>query len=229
MNHEGKSNRQRMQTLSSQPPNHLSQQTRKIAVFAILLFALSGLISGFAVGAFTHAKSRTSGTTTTGSQTTPVGQITRITNPNMHPIRMGDPVVTQIKSFQKADGSTLYTFTAHAVDTSIDRHQGKQIYAPGITCKLWLQSIPGNNFVDLPIERLRKIDIQEPLTADEIPDALIFSPGVAQIQSTDSNGQVTWNYEISPSVNPGSYYLVVLMDWQGQYSNWSWRYVSITK
>lgn len=217
-----------MQTLTRQHPNPINQQTRKIAVFAVLLFALSGLISGFAVGAFVHSKQRGVGKTPAGSGTTPVGQITRITNPDIHPLRMGDPVVTQIKSFQKADGSTLYTFTAHAVDTSIDRHHGKQIYAPGITCKLWLQSIPGNNFVDLPIEKLRKIDIQQPLTDDEIPDALIFSPGVSQIQSTDSNGQVTWSYRISPSLNAGSYYMVVLMDWQGQYSNWSWRYVSIT-
>jgi hypothetical protein len=219
-----------MQTLSSQPPNHISQQTRKIAVFAVLLFALSGLISGFAVGAFMHSKPRGTATTPPSSGTTPVTQITRTTNPSMHPVKMGDPVVTQINYSQKADGSTLYTFTTHAVDTSIDRHHGKQIYVSGITCKLWLQRLPGtdSNIVDLPIERLRKMDIQQPLTGDEILDALIFSPGVSQIQSTDSNGQVTWNYQVSPSVNPGQYYLVVLMDWQGQYSNWSWRYVTIT-
>jgi hypothetical protein len=219
-----------MQTLSSQPPNRISQQTRKIAVFAVLLFALSGLISGFAVGAFVHTKPGTrTGTPTSGSGTTPVGQITRTVNPTIHPVRMGDPVVTQINSFEKADGNTLYTFTAHAVDTSIDRHHGKQIYASGITCKIWLQRIPGENAVGLPLERLKRMDIQEPLTGDEIPNALTFSSGASQIQTTDSNGQVTWNYNISTSVDPGQYYLVVLMDWQGQYSNWSWRFVTITK
>ncbi len=218
-----------MQTLSSQHPNRIGQQTRKIAVFAILLFALSGLISGFAVGAFVHSKPRGSGTTPTSSRTTPVTQITRTVNPTIHPVRMGDPVVTQINSFEKADGSTPYTFTAHAVDTSIDRHHGKQIYASGITCKIWLQRIPKGNSVDLSLERLRRMDIQEPLTGDEIPDALTFSSGALQIQPTDSNGQVTWNYNISNSVNPGTYYLVVLMDWQGQYSNWSWRFVTITR
>lgn len=141
---------------------------------------------------------------------------------------MGDPVVTQINSFEKADGSTPYTFTARAVDTSIDRHHGKQIYASGITCKIWLQHIPGDT-VALPLERLKRMDIQEPLTGDEIPNALAFSSGVSQIQPTDSNGQVTWNYNISTSVDPGQYYLVVLMDWQGQYSNWSWRFVTITR
>jgi hypothetical protein len=219
-----------MQTLSSQHPNPINQQTRKIAIFAILLFALSGLISGFAVGAFTHSKPRISGTTTPASSgTTPVTQITRTINPTMHPEQLGDPVVTHMDYREIADGSTPYTFTSHAVDQSIDRHHGKQIYASGITCKLWLQRIPAGNFVDLPGERLRKLEIQEPLTGDEIHDALIFSPGVSQIQSTDANGQVTWQYNVSTSVNPGDYYLVVLMDWQGQYFDWSWRYVTITR
>jgi hypothetical protein len=221
-----------MQTISSQHPNNLNPQTRKIAVIAILLFALSGLVSGFAVGAFVHPKAKTgttTGTTPTGSGTTPITQITRTTSPTMNPIRMGDPVVTQISTFEKANASTPYIFTAHAVDTSIDNHRGKQIYASGITCKLWLQHIPAGNFVDLSIDRLRKMDIQESLTSDEIPGALIFAHGVSQIQLTDSNGQVTWNYTVATSVNPGSYYLVVLMDWHGQYSNWSWRFVTIPK
>jgi hypothetical protein len=48
-----------MQTLSSQYPHNINQQTRKIAVVAIILFAISGLISGFAVGAFVHPKTQT--------------------------------------------------------------------------------------------------------------------------------------------------------------------------
>jgi hypothetical protein len=229
MNHEEKSRIQSMQTLSRQHPNPINQQTRKIAFFAILLFALSGLISGFAVGAFVHSKPRGSGTTPTSSKTTPVAQITRTVNLTIHPRRLGDPVVTQANSFEKADGSTPYTFTAHAVDASIDRHHGNQVYASGITCKIWLQRIPGDNTVSLPQERLKKMDIQEPLTGDEIPNALTFSSGASQIQPTDSNGQVSWNYNISPSVDQGQYYLVVLMDWQGQYADWSWRFVTITK
>jgi hypothetical protein len=221
-----------MQTISSQHPNNVNQQTRKIAVVAILLFALSGLISGFAVGAFLHPKTQTGtgpGTGIIGSKTTPTTPVTRTTVPTINPVRMGDPVVTQISTFQKANASTTYIFTAHAVDTSIDKHHGKQIFASGITCKLWLQHIPGRNFVDLSIERLSKMNIQGPLTGDEIQGALIFAPGVSQIQTTNANGQVSWNYTVANSVNPGSYYMVVLMDWQGQYSNWSWRYVSISK
>jgi hypothetical protein len=221
-----------MQTASSQYPNNVNQQTRKVAVIAILLFALSGLISGFAVGAFVHPKARTgagTGTGTTGSKSTPIAHATQTTVPNINPIRMGDPVVTQISTYEKSNVTTQYKFTANAVDASIDKHHGKQIYASGITCKLWLQHIPAGNFVDLSLERLRRMDIQGPLTGDEIPGALILAPGESQIQTTNSNGQVSWNYTIATSVDPGAYYLVVLMDWQGQYSNWSWRYVSISK
>jgi hypothetical protein len=221
-----------MQTVSSQYPNNVNQQTRKVAVIAILLFALSGLISGFAVGAFVHPKAQTvtgRETGTTGSKSTPIAHATQTTVQTINPIRMGDPVVTQISTYEKSNATTPYIFTANAVDASIDKHHGKQIYTSGITCKLWLQHIPGGNFVDLSLERLRKMDIQGSLTGDEIPGALIYAPGVTQIQTTNSNGQVTWNYTVASFVETGAYYLVVLMDWQGQYSNWSWRYVSISK
>jgi hypothetical protein len=222
-----------MQTVSRQHSNNVNQQTRKIAVVAIILFALSGLISGFAVGAFVHSKAQpgtgTGISSNTGSKSTPITQVTHSPVSTIHPIRMGDPVVTEVSTFQKANANTPYIFTAHAVDTSIDKHNGKQIYASGITCKLWLQHIPQRNFVNLSIERLQKMDIQGPLTGDEIPGALIFAPGVSQIQTTNSNGRVSWNYTLATSVEPGAYYLVVLMDWQGQYSNWSWRYVSVKK
>src|SRR5437762_616351 len=73
-----------MQTVSSQYPHKVNQQTHKVAVIAILLFALSGLISGFAVGAFVHPKSQTgagTGNGTTGSVKTPIVHATHTTVP----------------------------------------------------------------------------------------------------------------------------------------------------
>ena len=108
-----------MQTVSRQHSNNVYQQTRKIAIVAIILFALSGLISGFAVGAFVHPKAQTgSGTGTssnTGSKSTPNTQVTHSPVTTLQPIRMGDPVVTEISTFQKANASTPYIFTAHAL------------------------------------------------------------------------------------------------------------------
>src|SRR2546429_10026763 len=85
-----------MQTASSQYPNNINQQTRKIAVVAILLFALSGLISGFAVGAFVHPKAQTgSGTGATGSRTTPIAHVTHTppTALTQTPKELGYPVI----------------------------------------------------------------------------------------------------------------------------------------
>ena len=219
-----------MQTVSHQHPRTLDQQSRKIAVIAILLFAFSGLISGFAVGAFVRPNFGAGTISHTGSARTPVSQITKtVSLSNARPVKMGDPVVTTVQYFEKADGTASYTFSAYAVDQSIDRHHGKQIHAPGITCKLWLQHVPGGNFVSLPEDKISKMDIQGPLTGDEIANALNFAPGVSQIQPADANGQVMWNYTVSTSVDPGTYYLVVLMDWQGQSFNWSWRLVTISR
>ncbi len=45
-----------MQTIADRGSNNVSSQTRTIAFLAVFLFAFSGLISGFAVGAFIHPK-----------------------------------------------------------------------------------------------------------------------------------------------------------------------------
>ena len=200
-------------------------------MFAILLFALAGLISGFAVGAFVHPKN--GGINGTGTGITPVTQGTQATtSAPIHPVRLGDPVINVYHSHEIADGTTNYVFTVYAVDQSIDKHNGKRISATGISGKLWLQHIPNDDFanlppVSLPDSRLRKLDIQGPLTNEEIAGALNFASGAAQIQQTDASGQITWNYTVATSVPPGHYYLVVLLDWNGQESNWSWRLVTI--
>src|SRR5260370_19595039 len=115
-----------MQTLSDQHPNTLDQQSRRIAVIAILLFAFSGLISGFAVGAFVRPNFGAGTTSHTGSARTPVPPITKtvsLTSP--HPVKMGDPVVAMAQYVEKADDATNYTFSAHAVHQSIHQHHGK--------------------------------------------------------------------------------------------------------
>ena len=58
-----------MQTVADRSSNNVGSQTRTIAVFAVFLFAIAGLISGFAVGAFIHPKAPSTGNT--GSSTKP--------------------------------------------------------------------------------------------------------------------------------------------------------------
>src|SRR5947199_4681228 len=127
-----------MQTLSSQHPNNINQQTRKIAVVAILLFAFSGLISGFAVGAFVHPKAKTgAGTGSTGSGTTPITQVTHTpsTVQTQTPAELGFPVIDKsvFVYYELANGQTPYTYSAYAVYAN-----GNRVHSPGITCKLWL-------------------------------------------------------------------------------------------
>src|SRR5690242_8842591 len=90
-----------MQTVSSRRSNGLSPQSRRVAVFAVLLFALAGLISGFAVGGFVRPK--IAGIGTNGSN--------NINNPIVQQTKTATPVATvrpQTIRVERVDG---YTFT----------------------------------------------------------------------------------------------------------------------
>lgn len=217
-----------MQTVANHSSNNVSSQTRTIAFFAVLLFAIAGLISGFAVGAFIHPK--TPSTTGNSGLTTkpPIAQKTQtaVSQTTIQPIRLGFPVIDTADYFMAADGSTLHTFSAHAVDTSRDAGHGNPVHASGITGRLWLTK-DDNVSANIPADRLRSVDTLQAPFPKEIPDSLNFSSDTSQIQSSNSNGQVTWKYTVSSSVTPGTYYLVVLMDWNGVHYNWSWIKITI--
>jgi len=215
-----------MQAASRPPSSGLSSQSRRIAIFAILLFGLSGLISGFAMGAFVRPKIPGITTSAGIGITPPVSQSSSTkTTTQMRPINIGFPVVDQMAGVETANGNTLYTLAAHTVDTSIDSGHGKPLHAAGITCKLWIQRIPGGGNVRLPLDKVTAMSLQQPLTHEEIPDGLSFT--TPQIQQTNSNGQVTWKYTVATSVHPGMYYLVELFDWQGKHYNWAWQVIRV--
>ena len=222
-----------MQTLSSQHPNNVNQQTRKIAVVAILLFAISGLISGFAVGAFVHPKPQTgagTGTGTTGSKTTPIAHATRTTVPTttVEHINLDLPGISQgdYSYFQIANGSTNYTFSTLIINKNKTPTQ-----ASDVTCKLWLTKERDVNSI-LRADNyalLRSIDtIQQPFPKEVVGVFNYIAPS-QQIQSCAPTGKTAWSYTISQSVAPGTYNLVVLADWKGKSFNWSWVQIVIKK
>ena len=214
-----------MQAASHRPPGGLSPQSRRIAIFAVLLFGLSGLISGFAMGAFIRPKVPGVTTGSGGGITPPISQSSSTKKaPQMRPIAIGYPVIDHIVDVEVANGNTSYTLSAHAVDTSIDPGHGKPLHAAGITCKLWIERT-GDGNVNLPLSKITTMDLQQPLTHEEIPGGLNFTTD--QIQQTNSNGQVTWTYTVSTHVHPDLYYLVVLMDWQGKHYNWYWVEIQV--
>lgn len=216
-----------MQTISSQHPNNVNQQTRKIAVVAILLFALSGLISGFAVGAFVHPKAQSgtgTGTGNTGSKTTPITQVTHTptTAQTQTPQELGFPVIDKsvFVYHELANGQTTYTYSAYAVYAN-----GNRVHSLDITCKLWLTK----NTVGLQRTEWTPVSAINNPIGGESKGALNFNSTTPQVQNCDANAQATWKYQVSPSLDPGTYYLATLTDWAGKHYNIWWQQVIIKK
>jgi len=231
----------RIQSLSRpQPTNTLSSQSHTIAFFAIFLFALAGLISGFSVGAFVRSNLALSALNSKLPATPPVTsalQTATHTPPTQSFVKLGWPVIPDYSPIEVADDSTTYTLNAYAVDQSTDPGHGNPVYTSGITFKLWLvQRIPTGITFMLAREDLQNVNtIQNPLTGkvqsqpyQEIP-GLNFDTGTQQTHRSNAKGRVTWKYQVASSVAPGDYDLVVLSDWDGKYYNWSWANIVIKK
>ena len=213
-----------MQTLSGQgSANNLKNQSRAIAVISIILFAIAGLLSGFAVSAFTRPVQQqlanNTGTTLTPPQQKPAHTPTA-TSHTQQSFPMNPPSIQQYTEL--ADGSTTYNVTAQAVDK-----KGQPIYSQSITCKLWLTE-DNNVNANMPASRLISVDtLAQPFPKEE--GALNFAETTPQTQPCNNNGQGQWSYTVSPSIKHGIYYLVVLMDWGGIHYNWSWVAINIKK
>ena len=208
-----------MQTLSSPRSNGLNPQSRRVAVFAVLLFALSGLISGFAVGAFVRPKIGGIGSSGINNVNS-ITQQTKTATPvsTIAPERLGYPKVDQYSFRESANGQTEYVFSVHAIDAS-----GNPLHVTGITCKLWLtrdQVLPQHN------EWSPASALYNPVTG-EVPGSLQFDPATPQTHSCDGNGAATWKYRVAQTVDPGKYYLSVVTDWAGVHYNIWWQEIQI--
>src|SRR5207248_9795724 len=128
-------------------------RSRRLAIFAVLLFGLSGLLSGFAMGAFMRPKIPGITTSNRIGITPAVSQkASTTTTEQAPPIPIGFPVVDQITQVETANNTTSYTVSVHAVDQS---GHGKPLQAAGITCKIWIEHIPGSGKVTLPQDKLK--------------------------------------------------------------------------
>jgi hypothetical protein len=209
----------------SEPTRSGTPQAQSIIVAAIILFAVSGLMVGFTVGAFVRpAKQPTNNgnqtnlatTTSTTTPTTP----TAITTTN---IPMAPPSLT----LSPPDGTQTYSVTMQAVDKN---DANKLITVDGITCRIWL--VPqGNDPNPTPGTQLPNDLLQHPENFNqpfpqEVQNALIFNPPTVTETQPCVQGHAQWTFTISPSVAKGDYFLVGLTDWQGK--NYNWRWVSLT-
>ncbi len=222
-----------MQTISSRYPNHLNQQSRKVAVTAILLFALAGLLSGFAVGAFVHPKLHAgtgTGTDTSRSKSTPAAHNTPTQDRTAvaEHINLNEPVIPQgnYSYTQTADGSSNYTISAIILNKN-----NTPIQATDVTCKLWLtKEVDVNSILRADnYALLRSIDIMQQPFRGEVDGVFNYIAPSQQIQPCAPTGKTSWSYTISQAVDPGSYSLVVVADWKGESFNWSWVTIIIKK
>lgn len=224
----------------------ISPQT--IMIVAVTLFALSGLLVGFAVGRLNpHKQVATSGGLAPKStQPIPPQPTTTPVKTIIKPSPIGCPGISAVTATQKSDATTVYTFSAFAKDRSHSICKNNNpLNVAGITFKLWLvQRFQDNKGIALP-DGPQKIfaAVSTPITGKtldlntqkvsdpDIPEVsgLNFDPTTAQVQTSNAQGQVTWKYTVSASIPQGDYDLVVLSDWVGQYYNWSWTNIEIKK
>lgn len=207
-----------MQSVSKQPStNHFNPQSRGIVLTAIVLFALGGLLSGFAVGAFVRPghgspvdiPSQTGTTPTAHKTPTPTTPVTD------HPAPINEPKIGSYSYFEVASGNTPYTFTA-----STTKKDGGVINGSDLTCKIWLTK-DGNVSAAITANRLRSVGTLSQPFSNEVQGGMTFGASTPQTQ-TCANGHGTWSYTLSPTLHPGLYYIAALMDWQGVHYNWSW-------
>ena len=124
----------RIQSLSARPEatDTVSSQSRTITFFAIFLFALAGLISGFSVGAFVRPKLALPALSSNQATTRPITnelQTATRTPPLPRFVKLGWPVIPTYSTVEMADGKTTYTLIAYAVDQSIDPGHGNPVHA----------------------------------------------------------------------------------------------------
>lgn len=214
------------------PPNSQNSgpaRTQSLIITAITLFALSGLIIGFAVGAVTRPKQAAQPTATPA--TNPIAhQAQPTTAPKTDPQPLGCPIIDQSDNVGVADGTTIHTFQMHTVDKSGKCAQsGKAIEAAGITCKLWLSkttddALKGAAAVNTDIKA-----IAQPIKG-EVENSLTFTDSQhPQTQMCDNQGHGFWKFSVSPTVKKGSYWLIIMVDWDGKFYNLSWVPFTVNK
>ncbi len=230
-----------MQQVATRQPNPnfrapSNSRSTLIVILALFLFALSGLLTGFATGTFTHPK-HTAQQNNNNNKTNPSGraaatpvqtqgpQVTQ--TPDILSVGLGCPGVQY--SFQEIRGMT-YQVQAQVLDKSSPCNNnggGKPLYTTEVTCRLWLTK--DSNFGEnIPKDRIKSVDTLSQAFPKEEQTALNFN-GTPQVQQCNAQGPTTWNYQISPSLDKGTYYLIVLTDWKGMLYNWSARAIAVTK
>jgi hypothetical protein len=226
----------------SQPTHDGTPQAQSVIIVAIALFAFSGLMVGFAVGAFVRPAKPSTGNIPNQTQII-VNHITPTTTPDPTPttavfIHLGCPAFTNFSSTTNANGMIEYSVALQARDKTgevgeqCNVRQEKPITDNGVTCRIWLVSAQTVNVTDdlrNDTNQLQNTNTFNQQFPHEIQNGLTFNPStLTETQPcAQGNGSAQWKFTIAPSVTKGDYYLVGLTDWQGKSWNWSWNTIAI--
>lgn len=226
-----------MQTWSGQSTTGTHAPTRRFITTVLLIFSLAGLIAGFAFGGLTSKPHNP--TISTNSAKTPilVTHITPTVTPTSTPppnIVLGVPQWTSTPPpSESAANNTVYTIRMQAVDK-----QKKPVHSADLTCKAWLvQQIPDGQILNIDPKVLKDVNnLSNPIsgTVNKQPapevlpgTGLTFDQSTLQTAKCGPDGQITWKYTISPTLPPGAYSIVILVDWKGVHFNWAWDSITV--
>lgn len=215
-------------------------RSQTVITTALLLFAITGLLSGFTFKAMNRSPQSTPPTTNITKQSpvatktkTPTSSPTAQPTVDITAVGLGCPTVQADPNPQKPDGTTPYNASLQAVTSSHKgphKCSGDQLKASEITCKLWLTKNPDDTNTLLAKDSYAFLkdlnNLGQPIP-DEEQGALIFSNNTPSEQLCHNDGTASWQYQISTSVQPGTYYLFYVVDWKGNRLNWSTAQVII--
>ncbi|GCE06187.1 hypothetical protein [Dictyobacter aurantiacus] len=214
------------QSLKSQKPGGGNSQVQTIMITAITLFALSGAILGFAVGAFTHPRTVQQIINTSGGdkKTTPV-VVAKTPSPittavTTQAIPQGCP---GIGTTYGIDGTITLTLAAkQKVQGSCNPVNEPDLTSNGITCRIFLAKAKGvaPEIDGTDIALFKDTNNYGGTFPHEINPGLVVVNGGSLTQPC-MQGKATWTLKLADTLNKGKYYIVGLTG-NSPFYNYSW-------
>ncbi|GCE27743.1 hypothetical protein KDA_32270 [Dictyobacter alpinus] len=199
-----------------------------LIITAITLFALSGAILGFAIGAFTHprapqqvANNNNNNNNKPAAKPTTAVKPTATPTPSVIAQPVGCPAMTTASNL---DGMT-FTVTLvvkNKVQGTCDPAKEPNMINDNVTCRIWLAKAKDDKHpvIENDEKLFNKPESFATPFPNEVPNGLVFSNGASQTQMC-KQGQANWTVNLSPNLPKGKYFVVGLTNW-GTYYNWSW-------
>lgn len=213
------------QFVRSQKPGG-GTQVQTVMITAITLFALSGAILGFAVGAFTrpHSTAPTTNTSNNNKKQTPV-VVAKTPSPTTttvaaQPIPQGCPRIVTTYSL---DGTITLNLIAKqkTPGSNCDPDKEADLTSNGITCRIFLAKADGDHpLLDGSDETLFKDTTKYSSSFPHELTGLSVVNGGSLTQPC-VQGKATWTLKLADTLAKGKYYIVGVTG-NSPFYNFSW-------